>query len=55
MKQCLECGKILLKQKNKFCDKSCAAKYNNRVFPKRGKKERICKKCTETLDIKAKK
>ena len=50
MKQCLECGKILLKQKNKFCDKSCAAKYNNRVFPKRGKKERICKNCGKIID-----
>ena len=29
----------------KFCSKSCAAQYNNRLFPKRTKRDRHCQKC----------
>jgi hypothetical protein len=41
--KCLNCG---LETKNpKFCSRSCAAKYNNRNFPKRQKKRYFCKIC----------
>ena len=29
----------------KFCSSSCAAKFNNRVFPKRERKQYYCKNC----------
>jgi hypothetical protein len=47
--QCLACGKpILLRdgvrpsttRRKKFCDRSCAARYNNAQSPKRARKER---------------
>ena len=68
---CAECGKkktIKLSEYNKsenkifFCNSSCAAKYNNRKYPKRHKKQndncpicggkkkrgsRLCKKCCD--------
>jgi len=49
-KKCKECGKFLDKQENIFCDKSCAAKYNNKKYPKKSKKERICKNCGKTIN-----
>ena len=39
---CLECDKSLENSKNKFCDRSCAATYNNR---KRPKKRNSCTYC----------
>ena len=45
--KCVECGNIFLKRKsqinktksgNHFCSQSCAAKYNNRKYPKRKKR-----------------
>lgn len=41
MNKCLYCGE---KCKYKFCDKSCAASHNNRVSPKR-KRKNVCRKC----------
>ncbi len=42
-KYCLNCNE---RTKNpKFCNKSCAAIYNNKAFPKRPKKQRCCKRC----------
>lgn len=38
---CLKCGEAA---KNKFCSRSCAASYNNRVSPKRKLRKR-CKNC----------
>lgn len=39
--KCLTCGKDV---KNKFCNRSCAAKTNNKLFKKRTQ-EGSCKKC----------
>lgn len=35
------------KTKNHFCSKSCSAKYNNKLFPKREKQQYYCKKCSQ--------
>ncbi len=40
---CLNCG--VETANPKFCSRSCAAKYNNRQFPKREKKKFFCEKC----------
>jgi len=51
-KKCAHCGKFLAaeKQQNKFCNQSCAAKHNNRLYPKRGDgKERNCLQCGTRL------
>ena len=41
--KCLNCDK---ETKNpKFCSSSCAAQYNNRIFPKRQRKLFYCKTC----------
>ena len=44
MSQCIYCGKQILVKKNKFCNSSCAAKYNNshRTSTTKGK-TKICK------------
>lgn len=42
MNKCLECGNETNNQK--FCGMSCAAKFNNKKFPRR-KKEGMCKVC----------
>lgn len=42
MNQCLLCGSLTLNPK--FCNRSCAAKHNNRMFPKR-KQQTECKDC----------
>lgn len=39
---CLECGEQTAN--NKFCSRSCSAKHNGRLFPKR-RKEGNCKNC----------
>jgi hypothetical protein len=45
-KNCLQCGLSTLNPK--FCDKKCAAKYNNQFTPKR-KKSKSCKLCSELI------
>lgn len=42
---CKNCEKSLDNLKNKFCNKSCANSYNNRVKPKRKMKIRKCRDC----------
>jgi len=49
-KKCKECNKTLDNQKNIFCDKSCAAKFNNRIHPKKSKKKRVCKNCGNVIN-----
>lgn len=45
--KCLACG--VETTNPKFCSSSCAARYNNRAFPKRQRKQYFCKSCgTET-------
>jgi len=41
--KCLNCGANT--DNPKFCSSSCAAKFNNRVYPKRAKKSFYCKSC----------
>jgi 5-methylcytosine-specific restriction endonuclease McrA len=41
--QCLNCGASTANPK--FCSSSCAARYNNRIFPKRQKRRYYCKSC----------
>jgi hypothetical protein len=41
--KCLFCGEYTTNPK--FCSTSCAAKYNNRLFPKRMKQRYFCKNC----------
>ncbi len=43
MNICKNCGKST--KNPKFCNKSCAAIYNNVKFPKRKRKQRYCKHC----------
>ena len=59
---CLYCGQIIrlkpgtkpsLTRQKKFCDRSCAAKYNNRKFPKReATKESQCSYCGTMILLK---
>jgi|688.fasta_scaffold347514_1 hypothetical protein len=35
----------VIKSKNNYCSRSCAAKINNRLFKKRNKKVRHCRNC----------
>ena len=59
---CLQCGKIIRIKENqqvaevkkkKFCDRSCASKYNNKKFPKRiSKNVGLCVKCGQTIIFK---
>jgi len=41
--KCLNCG--LETSNPKFCSSSCAAKYNNRKFPKKKRQRFYCKTC----------
>jgi hypothetical protein len=43
---CKQCHKFLTKHSNYFCNRSCAAKYNNAKFPKRKKVAPMESKCT---------
>lgn len=43
MNICLFCGKTTLNPK--FCNSSCAASYNNSIYPKRTKKQYFCIAC----------
>lgn len=42
MNICMECGK---KTESKFCSRSCSAKTNNRLYPKRHRPSRKCAGC----------
>ena len=46
---CLECGKYT--NNEKFCNSGCAAKYNNRAYPKRRRElfEQKCEFCGKQL------
>lgn len=54
--KCIEC-KGDIKRGIKFCSSSCAAKYNNRVYPKRtkGRVKPNCLSCNKQLDSYVKK
>jgi len=41
--KCLNCGAET--NNPKFCSSSCAAKFNNRAFPKKVRKRYFCKNC----------
>jgi Zn finger protein HypA/HybF involved in hydrogenase expression len=51
MNKCNECG-IDIPKNRKFCSNSCAAKYNNKVYPKRtsGRTKPKCKNCDAKLN-----
>jgi len=49
-KKCIECGKFIENKYNKFCDSSCAAKYNNRKYPKRIKTIKNCPNCGKKIN-----
>lgn len=44
--ECLTCNKLT--KNAKYCSKSCAAKANNKLFPKR-KPSRICTQCNDVV------
>lgn len=48
---CQECGHTIPYEKrhNKFCNNSCATTYNNKIAPKRRKKEKNCIQCGKSL------
>lgn len=48
MNNCLECGHFT--KNPKFCSSSCAAKYNNREYPKRKVQKSYCKNCGAELN-----
>ena len=47
MKECLHCGKEVTARYNKFCNRSCAASYNNVRKPKKDKGN--CLQCNKVL------
>lgn len=49
LKYCLNCNKPITKKENKFCNSSCAATYNNKIFPKKVKKNRFCLHCGKEI------
>ena len=52
MNKCKECS-VDIAEGRKFCSSSCAAKYNNRVYPKRtnGREKPKCLSCNNQLDV----
>lgn len=54
-RNCYTCGELLLDNRNKFCDHSCAAKYNNsrkspkQSYTKQKKEEKVCENCSNTF------
>ena len=46
--ECPQCSQEVPKD-NKFCNQSCAAKYNNVRYPKRRQTVRYCKNCSGRL------
>ena len=53
-KKCKECGEIIKNKINIFCNSSCAAKYNNKKYPKRIKIVKDCLNCGEEITNKNK-
>ncbi len=48
MNTCVYCG--IETSNPKFCSKSCSAKFNNNLSPKRTKKHKTCKSCGVLLE-----
>lgn len=50
LKACHQCGTETTNPR--FCSSSCAAKYNNHVYPKRAKRNqpKFCKKCSKPIE-----
>ncbi len=46
MNNCLQCDQQT--ENSKFCNRSCAAKFNNKKYPKR-KSEGLCAKCNKAI------
>lgn len=51
MNHCLECQSLT--SNPKFCSRSCAAKYNNRLYPKRKLERTNCSKCGNLIGRKS--
>ena len=51
--KCLFCETPLTGYQEKFCSKSCSAKYHNIHFPKKKKQEKKCINCNNNVDINA--
>lgn len=49
MQKCLNCDN---QAKIKFCSRNCAASYNNRLYHKREKIPRFCRKCGDKVERK---
>ncbi len=47
-KNCV-CPLPYLKRKNNFCGQSCAATFNNTIYPKRNRSKLNCKSCSKQL------
>jgi hypothetical protein len=43
-----DCSEVIHKSR-KFCSQSCAAKHNNKKYPKRSKEGGVCKRCKEPI------
>jgi len=50
IKKCLQCGKKLIRRRNKFCNHSCAAIYNNKGVRRHGNPVNPSKKCLKCGD-----
>lgn len=47
---CLNCSEELKSQwAKKFCNRSCAASYNNQLDPNRKKRDRYCQECSRLI------
>lgn len=48
-KKCEQCEKIIEyeKRNNRFCSQSCSATTSNRKTPRRRKRVKLCKQCTQ--------
>lgn len=51
--KCILCEKTLTGYQEKFCSKSCSAKYNNVHSPKKKKQEKKCLNCTNIVEYNA--
>ena len=52
MKLCPFCNKEITKKRNKFCNRSCANSFNNKIKPKRQLTYNNCKRCDAPLNRK---
>tara|TARA_R110000868_G_scaffold103681_1_gene285319 strand:- start:175 stop:687 length:513 start_codon:yes stop_codon:yes gene_type:complete len=52
MNNCKQCNKVIEKRSNIFCNRSCAASYNNKQKPKRTKQSQTfeCLNCNEKFE-----